>query len=625
MNRLIFIICLALVLPTAVPGHIFWSRNDIEQNFDVATSVYAIDLDKDGDDDVLGASYELNEIVWWENDGNGNFSAKNTISSTFNGAQCVYAADLDNDGDVDVLGASYELNEIVWWENNGASPSGTIPLGFSEQYNPIGFFDSPIFVYAIDLDGDSYKDVLATGINDNSPTWWKNDGNGNFIEDSIPHNDSILDFSIIDLDGDTDVDIVATNAIVKKAFWYENDGNGNFIKSVFAPFSCTDKPGAIHATDLDSDGDVDVLISHLAPDHPPDEQKCVIDWWKNDGNMNFTIHRICSLLLSKNVNSIYATDLDGDIDVDIVVTAGGWGRDSSGINIAWLENDINDSCSLVPQPLTKVGGFIGHIISRGSNPARSGYATDLDNDGNVDILAAYCVNPSTISWWKNNLGGIGDVGPISIDILSVIPQDTTLIPRATVKNFSNPLIVYPTSETASFNVTCEITLVHPSTTNKCIKYIETEAVTDLKLGDSIQVAFPDIFTFESGPYTVTVYTSLASDVNKSNDTLTGVFDVFPTGGPMSATTSPAPMTFELKTASINRGNFEIEFTIPKATKIDLVVYDVLGRLSKTLISKNFSAGTHHRTIELDLPSGVYFCNLKTSSGRNSVQKFLIIE
>ena len=50
-------------------------------------SVYAVDIDGDGDMDVLGAASGANEIAWYENNGSGTFSAKQLIGSSFDGYQ----------------------------------------------------------------------------------------------------------------------------------------------------------------------------------------------------------------------------------------------------------------------------------------------------------------------------------------------------------------------------------------------------------------------------------------------------------------------------------------------------------------------------------------------------------
>ena len=89
--------------------------------------VYAADIDNDGDMDVLSSSYSDDKIAWYENDGaaDPSFTAR-TIATAADGAYSVYAADIDNDGDMDVLSASVTDDKIAWYENDGAAdPSFT--------------------------------------------------------------------------------------------------------------------------------------------------------------------------------------------------------------------------------------------------------------------------------------------------------------------------------------------------------------------------------------------------------------------------------------------------------------------------------------------------------------------
>jgi hypothetical protein len=84
----------------------------------VHTSVYATDMDGDGDMDVLSASWTDNKIAWYENtDGAGTFGAQNVISTVAMNASSVYATDMDGDGDMDVLSASNDDHKIAWYEN----------------------------------------------------------------------------------------------------------------------------------------------------------------------------------------------------------------------------------------------------------------------------------------------------------------------------------------------------------------------------------------------------------------------------------------------------------------------------------------------------------------------------
>ena len=96
----------------------FGDRQIIAADADGARSVFAIDLDLDGDIDVLSAAQLAGRIAWYENtDGQGAFGPRQVITADADAAQSVFAADLDADGDVDVLAASVLNGKIAWFEN----------------------------------------------------------------------------------------------------------------------------------------------------------------------------------------------------------------------------------------------------------------------------------------------------------------------------------------------------------------------------------------------------------------------------------------------------------------------------------------------------------------------------
>ena len=55
---------------------------------------------------MLSASKNDNKIAWYENDGSEGFT-ESIISTDADFAYSVYAVDIDSDGDMDVLSASY--------------------------------------------------------------------------------------------------------------------------------------------------------------------------------------------------------------------------------------------------------------------------------------------------------------------------------------------------------------------------------------------------------------------------------------------------------------------------------------------------------------------------------------
>jgi len=90
---------LGLSVPTFAQS-LFSKEKVISGSADGASKVFAADLDGDGDIDVLSASRVDNKIAWYENtDGFGSFGPQQVITTEALLATSVYAADLDGDGD----------------------------------------------------------------------------------------------------------------------------------------------------------------------------------------------------------------------------------------------------------------------------------------------------------------------------------------------------------------------------------------------------------------------------------------------------------------------------------------------------------------------------------------------
>ena len=86
-------------------GNEHFTKHVITTAADGACSVFAADMDGDGDVDVLSASSEDNRVALYRNLGAQTFVTRD-LCTYAEGARSVYAADLDNDGDLDVLSAS---------------------------------------------------------------------------------------------------------------------------------------------------------------------------------------------------------------------------------------------------------------------------------------------------------------------------------------------------------------------------------------------------------------------------------------------------------------------------------------------------------------------------------------
>ena len=280
----------------------------ITTDADFAASVFAIDLDGDNDIDVLSASSNDDSIIWYESDGATPPSfTEHIITTGADGAADVFAIDLDGDTDIDVLSASRNDDSITWYESDGATPPS-----FTEHVITTSD-DGAQGVFAIDLDGDNDIDVLSASRNDDSITWYENDGAmpPSFTEHVITTNaDFAASVFAIDLDGDLDIDVLSASGNDDSITWYENDGATppSFTEHIIT--TGADGAADVFAIDLDGDNDIDVLSASSIADS--------INWYENDGATppSFTEHVITTD--ADFAASVFAIDLDGDLDVDVL-------------------------------------------------------------------------------------------------------------------------------------------------------------------------------------------------------------------------------------------------------------------------------------------------------------------
>jgi hypothetical protein len=183
----------------------------------------------------------------------------------------------------------------------------------------------------------------------------------------------------------------------------------------------------VYATDLDGDGDTDVLFAYTEDDK--------LAWYENDGSENFT-ERVISTAATKGPSSVYATDLDGDGDTDVLFAFHTEDR------IAWYENDGSQN-------------FTPHVVSTSGFSLPSVIAADVDGDGDLDVLSAS--NADRIAWYENRLSASGDLGkePRDPNILPwnppipapPAPRPTSVLDRTIAKHIDSPADNWSQTET----------------------------------------------------------------------------------------------------------------------------------------------------------------------------------
>jgi hypothetical protein len=271
------------------------------------TSVFAADLDGDGDLDALSTSRDDDKVAWYQNLGNGNFGSQQILTTAADAAQSVYAADLDEDGDLDVLSASYNDDDVSWFRNLGGGQ-------FSAEIILDNSLDGAWSVYASDLNADGDLEVLATALNEDWVIYHQNFGGGVFLGTSLvsgwpPTVDGPSSVYAADLNGDGYNDVLSASSFDDKIAWYSS-ADASVNQRVIS--TQADYANTVRSADLDGDGDMDVISASSNDDK--------IAWYENrGGNVNFSAQRIISTTADA-VESIEVADVDGDGALDVVAT-----------------------------------------------------------------------------------------------------------------------------------------------------------------------------------------------------------------------------------------------------------------------------------------------------------------
>lgn len=351
--------------------------------------VKVADIDLDGDLDLISASRDDNKIAWYQNFGGGAFGSQQVISTEAFVAQSVFAADLDGDGDQDVLSASRDDNKIAWYENTDGR--GTFGPQIIISTDAIW----AIRVVATDIDGDGDLDVLSASEQDDKIAWYENqDGAGTFSAEIVVSVtvDAVRDVKAVDIDLDGDVDILTASTFQDKITWFENtDGAGVFSAEKVVSTNA-DFPLSVDASDLDLDGDID-LLSASANDSK-------IAWYENTDGLAGTWkqHEVATDAFGAVVVS--AANLDGDEDVDILTAS------SFNNTIYWYE-------SFLGRGRVQFGAvnIIGGVFD--SQAPHAVFGTDIDGDGDTDVLSA-SYNDNKIAWYPNIQGALGSQRIITV-------------------------------------------------------------------------------------------------------------------------------------------------------------------------------------------------------------------
>lgn len=159
-----------------------WTRHEIEGMVRETRTIAVADFNRDGKPDLLGTGRVANQVVWYANTGKPATEPwqRTLIDESTLAPAHGHPVDLDRDGDLDVLMAfgiaapsSEDSHQVAWYENMGQPGLGVE----WKKHQIVKNFPQGFEAVAGDLDGDGDLDVVATGWNSAGRLeWFENTG-----------------------------------------------------------------------------------------------------------------------------------------------------------------------------------------------------------------------------------------------------------------------------------------------------------------------------------------------------------------------------------------------------------------------------------------------------------------
>lgn len=171
------------------------------------------DINKDGKGDIACAAPTGGWVAWWEQPEDPTKKwRKHLVSDNDPGATNVLTLDLNQDGDLDLLVTLGHEKGVIWFKG----PT-------FEKIMIDSKIDKPHSLTASDIDGDGDIDFATCSSSLTGETaWYENDAKGNFTKHVIDTKQSSYDTRLIDMDGDEDLDILIGGQGSHNVVWYEN-------------------------------------------------------------------------------------------------------------------------------------------------------------------------------------------------------------------------------------------------------------------------------------------------------------------------------------------------------------------------------------------------------------------
>ena len=540
-----------------------------------ALSATVADFDGDGNADVAVARDDLGQVIALAGRGDGTFQYPALYFAAGVNARLIASGDLNGDGRPDLVTGDGRL-----WRSSG---SMSVLLNGAPRTCPRQDLDSGVGASGLvsaDFDGDGVLD-LATTNEDNTLSVLLSVGGGGFHPGRrYPLGTLSQNLSAGDLDGDGRPDLAASNYSESTVSLYYNRGNGTFEDGAMVRVG--PNPRWVEVADVSGDGRPDLVTANYNGATGPGTISVLLNL---GGRGSFG--QPYTYAAGYGPYMVRAANLDGNEMLDLVVN----NYDGQSMSVYLNQGDG----TFHPQTMYAGGWNLSSAVA------------DFDRDGDNDI-AVTNFKENTVTVFRNEGAGVfgryADIpvgrNPRSIQA-AIIKGDGDFDLTVALAGMSQVLLLENdgSGHFAAVRAPCGVG-VNP----------KTLIVADLDGNGG-----HDLATANAGAGTVSVLLDVSPPASAPNR-------ISALKRPRKLESEAAPR-FELAASRPNpaRGEATIPFAIPRDGPVELRVYDVAGRMVRTLVHATLPAGEHEARWDgmtdggMRASPGTYFYRLRAGDQR----------
>lgn len=197
-------------------GRTVWERKQIVRSGATGQTHYLsfVDLDKDGDRDIVTGAAEGGYLAWWERPADATLIwTKHLIRDEMPGATHCIPVDVNQDSQWDLIYSRGHGKGIGWLVG---------PRWQEERVIDDGWLEGPHTIEIADLDKDGDYDIISAGRTNGRTAWFEADSKGKFVRREMDPAQSGNDIRSVDVDGDGDLDLIQAGESSKNVIWWEN-------------------------------------------------------------------------------------------------------------------------------------------------------------------------------------------------------------------------------------------------------------------------------------------------------------------------------------------------------------------------------------------------------------------